>query len=93
MVYHCSVQNNIGVHTYLRGECEEVYDWVDTFFFKNEGKEPMIIDHVDREDDEVFVHLMSNHREVYCEQCNIMLNSEKQYYHHVKGNKHQCLMS
>ena len=90
MVYHCRVQNNIGVHTYLRGDKEDVYDWIDNYFFKNEDKESMIIDHVDREDGDIFVHLMTNHAEVYCEKCDIILNSEKQYYHHIRGKKHLC---
>ena len=90
MVYHCIVQNNIGVHTYLRGDNEDIYDCVDTYFLKNEGKEPMIIDHVDREDGEVFIHLMSSHNEVYCEKCDMILNSEKQYSHHIRGKKHLC---
>lgn len=92
MVYICKVQNNTGVHTYLRGGEEEVYDYVDNFFIKHEDKVPMVIDHVDRDDGEVFVHLMSNHIQVYCESCDVVLNSEKQYYHHIRGKKHTCFI-
>ena len=90
MVYKCKVSDDNGVHVYLRGTEESVYDHVDHFFMDNEDREPMIVDHVDRTDDEVFVHLMANSSEVYCDTCDIVLNSEKQYMHHVRGRRHQC---
>ena len=77
----------------MRGDKEDVYDWVDNYLFKNEDKESMIIDHVDREDGDVFVHLMTTRNEVYCEKCDIILNSEKQYNHHIIGRKHLCFTS
>ena len=90
MVYTCKVENNLGIHTYLRGDIDDVYDIVDQYFITNETREPMIVNHIDREDNEVFVHLLVNNIIYVCEPCNICLNSEKQYYHHIRGRRHLC---
>ena len=88
MIYKCELQNELGKHLYVRGPEEEVYDFVDGFFLKHEEDVPMIVDHTDRENDEVFVHLMYTPPNLYCEKCDVEVNSRKQMEHHIKGKKH-----
>ena len=88
MVYKCEVQNQLGNHLYLRGKEDDVYDIVDHFFFQHEGDAPMIIEEFDHDDD-IFVHLMYVPPNLYCDACDIVVNSKKQMLHHIKGRKHQ----
>ena len=87
MVYKCEVQNNLGKHLYLRGKEDDVYDVVDQFFIEYEDNEPMMIEERDR-GDEIFVHLMYTPPNLYCDRCDVLVNSERQMEHHIKGKRH-----
>ena len=87
MVYKCEVQNHLGNHLYLRGQEEEVYDVVDQFFIENEYNMPMIIEERNRGED-IFVHLMYTPPNLYCEVCDVCVNSTRQMEHHIKGKRH-----
>ena len=88
MIYKCEVQNQLGNHLYLRGPEEEVYDTVDQFFITHEDDTPMVIEERDSGED-LFVHLMYVPPNLYCDTCDIHVNSSRQMEHHIKGKKHQ----
>ena len=88
MIHVCNLQNDIGQHFYLRGGYNDVYDYVDRFFDTKRHNEPIIIQSLDRDED-TFVHLMHLHPELYCEDCDVHVNSQSQFDRHIAGKKHR----
>ena len=87
MIHVCNLQNDIGQHFYIRGGYNDVYDYVDRFFDTNGTNEPMIIQSQVRDED-TFVHLMHLHPKLYCEDCDVHVNSRVQLDQHISGKKH-----
>ena len=88
MVYSCTVKNIIGTHTYIRGNKDEIDDYINNFFVTQQDNTPMVIEVKDRSEG-VFAHLMADTPNLYCETCDVIVNSQKQMKHHIKGKTHK----
>ena len=75
MVYTCTVKNIIGTHTYIRGNQDEIDDYINNFFVTQQDNKPMVIEIKDRSEG-VFAHLMADTPILYCETCDIIVNSQ-----------------